>query len=445
MAQEDYPYAFSTLLNIKMLHSSVFTLNDIFFFKNKFKLPAFYDNHNPIDFDTNIFDNINLDEENLIKFIIDTCRVIKNNSEYTLFIKKYSTDDNTLRYDIADYKLMNKKIKYIKYIDGECKICNKKFIDVIKENKKFILCEKYQYIPYSNIDDFKKIFDQNILNTFTGFIPKLTDKVNEKLMKSVLNYIKYVWCSKYDEIYEYILNWLAHICQKPNIKTGVAILLFGEKSHDIKSILCKLIVKQIIGEMNYSNHNSLEYDNIKDGILCCSHIKNNRDSEILREYITKDKLVVTIDGEDTELYDYNNFIISTTDIIAEKIKLSKHIFMSLDVTIDNSNDYPLKNINYRTARNFYNFLMQRDIKNFDPKKLPKINMLNNMKMRNIEKPIAFLIDILDDKFEPTTELRNELLSKNITFKLPNKISSKDLLKLYNLWRIFQCKLKEELI
>ena len=67
--------------------------------------------------------------------------------------------------------------------------------------------------------------NNNIFNLWTGYKIKKEDcnLYNENECKPLLDNIYYRWCNGNMIEYDYVLNYLAHIIQKPHIKTGVLL------------------------------------------------------------------------------------------------------------------------------------------------------------------------------------------------------------------------------
>ena len=63
-------------------------------------------------------------------------------------------------------------------------------------------------------------------NTFTGFAIQKDQAVEDKgALQPILDHIKTIWCKGNEQYYEYVLNWMAHVIQKPTEKIKVALAL----------------------------------------------------------------------------------------------------------------------------------------------------------------------------------------------------------------------------
>ena len=87
------------------------------------------------------------------------------------------------------------------------------------------------------------------LNTYTGLAVTLSDKdlnTCKEKCKPLLDHIKNIWAKGNEDLYNYILDWIAHVIQRPHEKTGVALVILGEKGSG-KGIVVDFLLK-IIGQ-----------------------------------------------------------------------------------------------------------------------------------------------------------------------------------------------------
>lgn len=92
---------------------------------------------------------------------------------------------------------------------------------------------------YSNgIGFYPRVSDcpDDVLNTWCGFSVSYMDVAENASCELIKTHIRKVLCSDIEEQYEYFMNWLAHIVQKPHEKTRVAIGLKSETTQVGKGI-----------------------------------------------------------------------------------------------------------------------------------------------------------------------------------------------------------------
>ena len=86
----------------------------------------------------------------------------------------------------------------------------KSFANILEE-----ICHELQYKRVDFIPKHEGN-DRSIFNLFTSFKAKKGyDEIAESKIDKILWHIKYIWCKNNDDLYNYIINWLAHLMQFP--------------------------------------------------------------------------------------------------------------------------------------------------------------------------------------------------------------------------------------
>lgn len=79
------------------------------------------------------------------------------------------------------------------------------------------------YLLYDHVENYST--KSNIFSRFCGFVYDAVQ--NDAITQPYLNHIKEVICDNNNDVYEYIMNWLACIIQNPIVKTGTVIVVIG--------------------------------------------------------------------------------------------------------------------------------------------------------------------------------------------------------------------------
>jgi len=112
-----------------------------------------------------------------------------------------------------------------------------------------ILGEFRHELQYKRVDFIPKHqgIDRSIFNLFTSFRAKKScDEIDESKIDKILWHIKkYIWCKNNGDLFNYIINWLAHLMQFPYKKIGIAILLKSKQGSG-KNIIWEWIADYII-------------------------------------------------------------------------------------------------------------------------------------------------------------------------------------------------------
>jgi len=216
----------------------------------------------------------------------------------------------------------NEKITMLKYSELK-EYCKSKFKKVRDDEGKLrpfvdIWSQDENIQSYESIIFDPKILDQkNDFNLYDGFDCKNVEDYDDdniffKLVRHVIND---------DKLYEYFLDWLAHIIQKPYQKTNNAIVFYSEvKGVGKDSIVCAL--KKLFSKY-YAQLESIEdIEKNFNAHLCnkllvygeeiTSKAKNFNDK--LKSIITRTTCNMEKKGFDSiQLNDYSNFIFSTNN------------------------------------------------------------------------------------------------------------------------------------
>jgi len=92
---------------------------------------------------------------------------------------------------------------------------------------------------------------KDIFNLWRGYnvSKEVADAYDEQNAQPILDIIKEIWCNNDQDSYEYVLNYFAHIIQKPEQKTGV-LLALKSKQGGCKGIIIRKL-EEIIGDDHY--------------------------------------------------------------------------------------------------------------------------------------------------------------------------------------------------
>ena len=227
----------------------------------------------------------------------------------------------------------------------------------------------------------------NVVGAFKHTIDLKYDECEEQEKKGVemmFDFIKTVWCSGDDEQYEYIINWLASMCQGNKNE-----MLLYAKSHTEgigKSTLTEFLMDHVIGRnlsiQPSSNVLTSGNNNCLFGKLfvCFEELKSSKAewtkmSSCLKEWITSDtiafseKYMVGFTGANI-----NNYIINTNTEAVRGAGGRRYFICELSTKYKGDHDY--WNNLYSTCFNddvgkaFYLYMTERDIKNFKSNKPP---------------------------------------------------------------------------
>ncbi len=214
------------------------------------------------------------------------------------------------------------------------------------------------------------------------------------------------------ECAEYVLNWFAHIVQKPAKKTEVCILLYGAQGCG-KSTIGEYILRKIIGldKMIITSKADKMFGrfvNSQGKLLAVLNECSGKDTfnicDILKDAITMTTTEQEKKGVDAvSVTDYTNFIFTTNNINSVKIEEGDRRFMPIEI-----NNVLKNNVSYfkelyadldndKIMRKFYEELINRDLSKFNPSRnRPETELMIDMKTMN-KNCIKDFIDYWKDK------------------------------------------------
>lgn len=180
---------------------------------------------------------------------------------------------------------------------------------------------------------------------------------------------------------EYVLNWLAHVVQKPWRKTEVCVLLYGVQGCG-KSTIGEYLLRKIIGETKMIITSKADkmfgkFVNTQGKLLAVLNECSGKDTfnicDILKDAITMTTTEQEKKGVDAvAVTDYTNFIFTTNNINSVKIEEGDRRFMPIEInSVLKNNVAYFKELyadldNDKIMRKFYEELMERKLAEFNP-------------------------------------------------------------------------------
>ncbi len=294
------------------------------------------------------------------------------------------------------------------------------FVDDEGKNKTIKINPLNEWLEWIDRNEKEKIeFDPNnkenpfIFNIWCGYNIKKDDCKNhdEATAQPVLDHIKNIWCRGNDENYEYVMNYLAHIIQKPYKKTGVCLALHSKQGAG-KGVVLKLL-ENIIGDNHYSQNSNAERVFGKfNGLLEAKTLINldeafwGGDKKLegqIKNQITE--TTQTIEKKSLNSYNINdfcNYIITTNNAWFAGVDEEDRRYFCLEL----SNEYSGRDTDKKekyfneirkvTTEAFAKVLYNRDISSFNPRKFKKTKLLQEQVELNWTSPKVWWNTCLKD-------------------------------------------------
>lgn len=314
------------------------------------------------------------------------------------------------------YKVHDNKIEsYNNIIDSFFHLPN--FGQSIIKNENTQKYSNFEFNPRRNNESDK-------YNLFRGFkYDDETIKYDINKIEHYLDHIKFMCCNN-NEATEYFLNWMAHIIQKPNIKTEVAIVLFSHVEGVGKNIIWDIYAKLLTGyETRFRDTNSLTQkfnsDMMGKLFVIGDEIKARAQevADELKDIITRRDEIVEFKGKDKfKIADYKNYAFTTNnENVFKTTKSDRRYFMIEAPEEVREPEHYRKLINLLNddegLKHLHFYFKNRNIETFEPRNIIVTEYKKRMIMEHIPAYLKFFVENkykLNYPYE-TKELYNEII------------------------------------
>ena len=277
------------------------------------------------------------------------------------------------------------------------------------EHPKMRTFNKIVFDP-SHVGDF-----DNNLNMFRGFKARMVPKYDLKKIQPILDHIKLVLNGGNEDDYLYNIKWLAHIVQRPHIKTGTAPVIFGEQGAG-KNTIYEFFGEMVIGAEHYIYINDTEdLTGHFTGILSCAIFSINDEVYFsgghkvhskLKSLITQRRQKLEKKGVDAvQVLNYNNNIFISNQSDPVKIEDGDRRYW-----VNKVSDCKVRITEYfdrlyacledpETPDHFFTYLMEQDVSDFRVGQAPDTGEKEVMKEYAKTSMERFVDDLIDGNVE----------------------------------------------
>lgn len=281
---------------------------------------------------------------------------------------------------------------------------------------------KIIFEPYTKFEQNKSHI--NDLNMYLGFKNQydLSNdfQVNTEKIKFPLRHLREVLCDNNEVVFNYLLNWLAHIIQKPNQKMGIAVLCKSIQGVGKNLFFESFIGKRIIGKnhfVNIADSNQVvgQFNSILERMIftIVNELKSDGNiikmSNYMKALITDETQKIEKKGMDAVYTNnYNNFVFLTNNHNVVNIELQDRRYLCIEA----SSRY-IKDIEYRTemiekltsddvALHFFHYLLQINIEDFDYRNIPITPYKKQLMINSIPQVITWFGNFVIEQMTPVT-------------------------------------------
>ena len=233
-----------------------------------------------------------------------------------------------------------------------------------------------------------RFFDERreIFSVFCGYDFKRSKVVDVSKIELYLNHIREVIARGQELVYEYILNWFAFILQKPADKTEVALVITGKEGtgkNVFTNVLCKLLGRYANPNLTNISHIVGRFNGALEDkkLIVCNELSSadtNKylNSDALKSVITDKTVNIETKGIDSRLREnVVNLILVSNHFGPVRITDDDRRYLVIETSDQKCKQYDyFKSLHDSFNDDFYNtlfnFFMNRDISNFNPRDIP---------------------------------------------------------------------------
>ena len=354
---------------------------------------------------------------------------------------------NMLFTSSAQQNYFNKYYFKIHSLNGMCYINERGSLIPVKNEKShfakiYNFWDEYQY--NINIKEYfgigvypnKDLCPDRIYNTWEGFDGEkleFKEEINLKLLlnnhislQNILYHFKVV-ANYNNKVYEYLLNYFAHLVQKPHIKTSVCLLIQGKQGTG-KTTLVENLLKRIMGLKYVYDTDDIDSivgkfnASIAGKFMVVLNEATGRDTnqvvDKIKNIITRTSVNIEYKGIDPfPSIDYCNYAFTTNNIKPIAITKDDRRFQILECSDKYKGDVKyftklFTSINDdKTIYNFYKFLMNRDISKFNAER-DRVITEATTDLHNLNKdPVEMFLEYIhSEEYEKDS---NRIKTKNL--------------------------------
>ncbi len=257
--------------------------------------------------------------------------------------------------------------------------------------------------------DVKDTTPKYVFNTFTGLAISRDDAmIHSKGNADILtNFIKNVWCSNDDKLYNYVISWMAHLIQRPWIKMKTNLVLSSVEGCGKGSIV--QILGKILGEKSFiqpsspdeifGNFNSL----LENKLLCFLDEMvwggDKKKAGQLKGLLTESKLSINAKFLPARrVSNKMNFIIASNEdcIVPAGTNARRYTILSIKNDMLDYTAEQKKEIYEFCPYTFANFLYNYDITDFNPNIHFNTEGLKQQKIMSMEPVHRWFMETIEN-------------------------------------------------
>lgn len=268
----------------------------------------------------------------------------------------------------------------------------------------------------------------NTFNLFGSYQHKYDPNfvVDEDLVGLWLNHIRDVLGAGVKSTGEYLLNWFAHLLQRPEAKTGTVPLIKGTQGCG-KNLPYNVFQRYVMNpslsitcpdmEKLFSRFNGARMGKILVVLDEAVDSRDRRMNNKMKNFITDKRIQIEAKGKDiVEVSDFSNYVIITNNDFASIIEKNDRRYICLVASDHRVGDKAYfktmvgKLLNVEAGCHIFHWLLRRNISDFDVRDLPKTEYKKELSARQTDNVVKWLIDMHEELLESGYANETSMLS-----------------------------------
>lgn len=344
-------------------------------------------------------------------------------------------------------------INIIQYINGEKPPSKKEVvteddmddIDIGVQKKKYhsflkmwttsSKCRVAQSFEFDPNPEKKTDSTGNTVNLFTGFHMETKNnkyEYDESVIEHFFTHL--MWIVNDDkEVYEYLLNWVAHIIQMPHKKTMVMPILYSATQGVGKNLFTDCLDK-IFGKYylalgdtkEFANNFNSHMQNKLLGVIDEMNMRARDLSNELKNIITRKTIWIEYKGKNKyALTDYLNYLATTNNENIIQMPKGERRHMVVHCREEKVKKREIMNMldiinNEERHWNLYTYFKNRDITNFEPREFPMTEYKRQLIINDLPAYIK-MIKYKPDQYAGEELTSKELYTRSVRYAMKNKL------------------------
>ena len=250
-----------------------------------------------------------------------------------------------------------------------------------------------------------------VFNLFRGLKVKRNSGGDANAAQPIIDHIVDIWCKGDIVCADYLMDWMAHLVQRPHVKMVVTPVLKGGQGAG-KGIIVQLLSK-VLGEEHYIQCTNLDSitgkfqeERCKTNLLTfldeCTFSGNKKESSILKGLLSEPmkrweaKFLAPL-----RVKSFSNYIVASNyeQIVFVEEQDRRWFCLEVDSRFAGSqtpeSKEHFKRILAVTPKDFGAFLYARNLSNFEPRNMPASRYMQHQKTINFDSIMTFVHRLLD--------------------------------------------------